>query len=289
MQLSTQAKGLLITTAGVLVLCPDTLLVRLLDIDRWALLVYRGVILAIGLTGITLLFHGRETVRKFRDIGRAGLCIGLLFAVSTTSFVTALYFTTVANTLIIISSSSMFAALYSRLFLGERIYLRTMVTMVVVTGAIGCIVADGLGGGTILGDGTAVLSSMAMAGAFTVTRRARSGDMVPATAVSGLITAAFAFSQANFVPLEIEKLVLLGLLGLCLTVAFYLLTIGPRYISAPEVSLLLPIETVMGPLLIWLVIGERPADAALIGGAVVISALTAHSLLSLRGRARTLD
>lgn len=289
MQLSTQAKGLLITTVGVLVISPDTLLVRLLEIDRWAMLVYRGSIIALGLTLITYLLHGRSTLQRFRSIGREGLGISLLFAVSTTSFVTSLYFTSVANTLIIISSSSMFAALLSRIFLKEKIRIRTMVTMVVVTGSIGYIVADGLGGGSFKGDTLAIISSMAMAGAFTLTRRARARDMVPATAISGLLTAIFACYQADFVPLAEGKVVLLGLLGLCITVAFALLTIGPKYISAPEVSLLLPIETVLGPFLIWLVLGEQPTNAALIGGAVVIIALTTHSLLSLRHSGRSIN
>lgn len=287
-KLSIQAKGLILTTAGVLALCPDTLLVRLLDIDRWALLVYRGLMIAVGLTLITLLTHGRSTGQQFRKIGWPGLGVSLLFAVSTVSFVTSLYFTTVANTLIIISSSSMFAALYSRLFLKENIYRRTIIAMMIVIGAIGYIVSDGLGGGSLKGDAIALLSSMSIAGAFTLTRHARGCDMIPATAVSGLLVAVFAYYYADFVPLESVKLIQLILLGLCLTIAFGLLTVGPRYISAPEVSLLMPIETVLGPVLIWFVIGEQPSVTTLLGGAVVISTLTIHSLLNLRDKAKSL-
>lgn len=287
-KLSIQAKGLILTTAGVLAICPDTLLVRLLDIDKWALLVYRGLMIAVGLTLITFFIHGRSTGKQFRKIGWAGLGISLLFAVSTISFVTSLYFTTVANTLIIVSSSSMFAALYSKLFLKENIYRRTIIAMMIVIGAIGYIVSDGLGGGSLKGDAIALLSSMAMAGAFTLTRYARGCDMIPATAVSGLVVAVFAFYHADFVPLESVKLIQLILLGLCLTVAFGLLTVGPRYISAPEVSLLMPIETVLGPILIWLVMGEQPSATALLGGIVVIVTLTIHSLLNLRDTAKSL-
>lgn len=289
MKFSTQAKGLLITTAGVLAISPDTLLVRLLAIEKWSLLFYRGITLALFLTLLTAIIHGKNTPEQFRRIGLPGLWIAILFSFSTTCFVISLYFTTVANTLIIISASSMFAALYSRLFLQENIPIRTMITMIIVIASIGYIVSDGLGGGTLTGDIFAVLCSMFMAGAFTITRLSRSCNMIPATAISGLLTALFAFFPAEFTMLDMRTILLLVTLSLTLSVAFALLTLGPRYISAPEVSLLMPLETVLGPLLIWWIIGERPADAALIGGSVVIGALTLHSLLGLRQQARAID
>lgn len=286
MKLSTQSKGLLITTAGVLAISPDTLLVRLLELEKWSLLFYRGIIVAVCLTLLTCIFHGRNTLIHFRRIGLPGLCIAVLFTGSTICFVTSLYFTSVANTLIILSASSMFAALYSRVFLQENIPHRTLVTMVIVISSIGYIVSDSLGGGSLLGDMLAVFASMFMAGAFTVTRRTRSCNMIPATALSGLLTAAITYFPANFAVLDLRSSLLLAALGIALATAFALLTLGPRYISAPEVSLLMPIETVLGPYFIWWVIGERPTNTALIGGTIVIAALTIHSILGLRSQAR---
>ncbi len=286
MKLSTQAKGLFITTAGVVAICPDTLLVRLLELDRWALIFYRGVMIALGLAGIMWMFHGRGTAKEFRRIGWPGLAVATLFTCGTISFVTSIYFTTVANTLIILSASSMFAALLSRMFLRESIAMRTWATMLVVIGAIAYIFSGDLGGGSLGGDFFALLASMTMAATFTVMRATRACNMIPATSISGLMTAAIAFFPATFAPLGPRAIILLVLLGAVLVTAFALLTLGPRYLSAPEVSLLMPIETVVGPFLIWLVIGERPATTALIGGPVVLLALTVHSLLSLRSKAR---
>ena len=285
-KLTTQAKGLFITTTGVLAICPDTLLVRMLELDRWALIFYRGIIIAVGLTMLTALFHGRQTVNRFRSVGWPGFAVSILFTCGTISFVSALYYTTVANTLIVLSASSMFAALLSRLFLGERIALRTWLTMLVVTAAIAYIFSGDLGRGSLTGDCLALLASMSMASTFTVMRAARASNMIPATALSGILTAAIAFFPATFVTMPLRSLLLLALLGAVLITAFALLTLGPRYISAPEVSLLMPIETVVAPFLIWLVLGERPETTALIGGPVVLLALTAHSLMSLRSRAR---
>lgn len=289
MKLSTQAKGLLITIAGVIVISPDTLLVRLLELEKWSLIFYRGMITAACLTLLTWIFHGRNTPAQFRLIGLPGVYIAALFAGSTICFVLSLYFTSVANTLIIVSASSMFAALYSRVFLFETIPARTMTTMVIVIGSIAYIVSDSLGGGSFYGDMMAVLSSMFIAGAFTITRRAKSCNMIPATALSGLLSAVVAFFPAVFIALDLRSCLLLVALGIALAIAFALLTLGPRYISAPEVSLLMPLETVLGPLFIWWVIGEKPADSALIGGTIVIAALTVHSILGLRSQARSME
>lgn len=289
MKLSIQAKGLLITTAGVLAISPDTLLVRLLAIDRWALLSCRGLMIGVGLTLLTWLYYRKKTPQQFRGIGRNGIFIAFLFSISTVCFVSALYFTTVANTLIIVSASSMFAALFSRLFLREHIFPRTYVTMIAVTLAIAYIVSDSVGEGHLAGDMFATLSSMAMAGAFTITRKSRARNMVPATALSGFIVGIAAFFPADFPEPQLRTVSLLLLLGIVLVVAFGLLTLGPRYLSAPEVSLLMPIETVLGPLLIWFVVGEEPGTKALFGGTVVVGALTAHSLLSLRAQAKSIQ
>ena len=75
-------------------------------------------------------------------------------------------------------------------------------------------------------------------------------------------------------------MLLLGLL--LLPVAFGLLTLGPRYITAPEVSLLMLLETAIGPLIVWLALGETPSDLALIGGGIVLGTLILHALVGLR-------
>ena len=95
MQLSNQAKGLLITTLGVLAFTPDTLLIRLLEMDRWALLFYRGLIIASGLTLITWVSYGRSAAEQYRKMGKAGLLVAVLYTCPTTCFLSSPYFTNV--------------------------------------------------------------------------------------------------------------------------------------------------------------------------------------------------
>lgn len=281
-RMSDHAKGLLITTAGVLAITPDSLLIRLIEADSWTILFWRGLLTAAGIAGLMLLLYGRAAPARFRDAGRPGLLVAVLFTGSTIFFVNALTLTSVANTLVIVAASPVFAALLSRIFLGERAAARTWIAMIVVIGAVGLIVSGGFEGGRWVGDFCALGTSICVAGSFVVTRHARASDMSPAISLSGLLTALAAWPLAAPLSVDGDSMLLLVLLGLILTVGFALMMIGPRYITAPEVSLLLPLETVLGTALVWLVLGEEPGGRAIVGGIVVIGTLIIHSVIASR-------
>jgi len=122
-----------------------------------------------------------------------------------------------------------------------------------------------------------------MAGYFTVLRRARDVDMAPSLAFSGVLTAVVVSALASPFAVTVPDIGYLALLGLIISpLSFAMISAGPRYISAPEVGLLMPTETVLGPLWVWLILAESPSVYALTGGAVVIGALVIHSLAALR-------
>lgn len=280
--LSPQAKGLLITTLGVLALTPDTLLVRLVELDSITLLFWRGVATLTGLSLLTALQFGTGTVQQFRKIGKTGLGVAILMSCSSFCFVLALYHTSVANTLVIISSSPMFAALYSRLLLKEKVASRTMVAMTVVIIAISAIVSDSKGANSISGNLIAMGAAISMAGAFTLMRKGKDRNMVPATALSGLVVLLIAGGMSDSLSLTSAQVTLVFFMALSSITGFFFITIGTRFITAPEVSLLMPLETVLGTLLVWLILYEAPSLTAIIGGIAVIGALTLHSFISLR-------
>lgn len=281
-QLSPQAKGLIVTLLGVLALTPDTLLVRLADMDSPTLLFWRGINTLFGMSFIIFLQYKKDTGRQFQQIGSTGLAVALIMGLSSCCFVLALYYTSVANTLVIVSGSPMFAALFSYFFLKERIARRTVITMLVVIAAISVIVADTGGRNSILGNCIAIISAMGLAGAFTLMRKGKTRNMVPATALSGvvLIIAGITFSNDLLIPAS--KIAVIFFMGVSSVVGFALITIGTRYITAPEVSLLMPLETVLGSFLVWYLLAEPVSLAAILGGLIVISALTLHSLCSLK-------
>jgi drug/metabolite transporter (DMT)-like permease len=280
--MTMHGKGLLLTALGVLFLSPDALLIRLVDMEVWNLAVWRGILQAIGLTLLVAAFYGRRAPLAFWSIGASGVVIAVVFSGSTLTFLAALQHTEVANVLVILASAPIFAALMSLVWLKEPVAPRTWIAIVVIFAGIGLIMWDGLGRGTGFGDAMAVATAILLAGKITILRRQRHINMIPALALSGAVFAGFAaMAQAPTLPSG-EQTVWLLLMGLAVVPAAALITLGPRYISAPEVSLLLLLETVLGPLWVWLVINETPTPLAIVGGAIVVTALIVHSAVGLR-------
>ena len=281
--LSTHAKGTVITAAGVLAITPDTLLIRLITTDPWTLLACRSLLLGLALTAGLALYYRGETLACFRSIGRQGLLLSLLLALAGLLFVMAVAHTSVANTLIIMSAAPLFAAIMSRLFLKEAVAPRTWIAVILALGGVAIIVQGSLGGGQLLGDLLAIGASAALAGSFTMIRGLRAINMIPAAALSGFIAGLAALPLASPFGLGQSDLGYLLLMGLVmLPVSFALTTLGPRYLPAPEVSLLMLLETFLGPLWVWLVLREEPSPQALIGGAVIVTVLIVHSAIALR-------
>jgi len=290
LHISDHLKGILITTLGVIILSPDALLIRLLDVETWTAVLWRGIAFATGILILMLLMYREKTIKQFKNIGRAGLLIGLIFGVSSFFFTASIQNTSISNTLVIISTSPAFASLFSWLFLKERVHLRTWIAMAVIFVAIILIVSKSLGSGSLLGDLFALGTSIFMAISFTLTRRHKEINMVPAMVISGLVAAtggALMLSQttkAYALPEASIPYLIIG--GIVVTIAFALITLGPRYISAPEVSLIMPLETVMGSYLGWAFLSERPSNMTLIGGFVILLTLFIHAWFSLQAEKR---
>ena len=286
--MSEHLKGLLLTTTGVLVLSPDSLLVRLIETDQWTLLFWRGALIALSLTLLTVLLSGRGALMAFRAVGVAGFYAAILFTGSTLFFISALSRTSVANTLVVISAAPLFAAILSRLLLGETVAQRTWVAILIGLSAIALIVSHSIGQSMLVGDLCALGTAICLASTFVIVRRARAVSMIPAMAVSGLMVAIIAAPWAAPTTIDRDDIGLLLLLGLVLLpVSIALITLGPRYLPAPEVSLIMLLETALGPLWVWLSLGEQPSWQALVGGGILVVTLAVHSLLALaRERAR---
>lgn len=282
--MTMHTKGLLITIAGILVISPDSLLIRLIAMDIWSTSAWRGAMQALGLSLVLLAVYRTRLPAVFRSIGQTGLVIAALTAVTNTAFVAGIKFTSVANALIFLASVPFHAAIMSRIFLGEPVALRTWIAIAVGLGGIVLIVWDGIGTGNAFGDAMALLASLLLAGQLTLLRRRKEINMIPAVALGGLIYAvmAMAIGGAPALPSPAQALWIAIMGFLVTTPATALLALGPRYISAPEVGLIVLLETVLGPLWVWMVIHEVPSPMALIGGAVVVSTLVVHSLLALR-------
>lgn len=279
---------MLLALVGILILSPDTLLVRLIDLGQWPMQAYRGLGSGLGLTCVLALMHGRATPRLYLEIGWRGVLTSLCYALSSLLFVAALYKTSVANTLAIISIAPMFGALMSRVFLKEQLPVRTWIAAGLSFLAVLVIVAGNLGGTTasVEGDLLALVQSVFMAATFTLIRSRQEINMVPSLALGGFWIVAVSLPLALMgptgmaVPEDDIGYLLLLICGV-IPVSFALLMLAPRYIPAPEVNMIMLLEMVLGPIFVFIAVGEPVPPATLLGGGLLFTTLTAHSALGL--------
>ncbi len=282
--LTQRSKGTLLTALGVLVLTPDGLLVRLVDTDVWTLLIWRGFLFAIAISAFYLVLQPTRFLGLFKQMGTPGLIASLCFTSSTFFFVQSLHHTSVANTLVLIATAPLFAALLGAVILKEKLPFATWLAIAVSLIGITYIFSESLSGDNLMGDIFALCAALSLAGQITTVRRSKNVDMVPSLIVSGICIGLIGvFAGGSLAMQSGPNLYYLLLLGLfVLPISFGLITVGPRYIPAAEVSLLMLLETFLGPIWAWLVLAERPANETLAGGALVITTLVVHTLYTAR-------
>ena len=201
----------------------------------------------------------------------------------TWTFYGALKNTSVANVLVYFASMPLISAFMGRIFLHGQGEKATWTAIGVVGFGLLIVGSRGLTGGNWLGDFLALMSAVIMAGFFTVVRGRSAVNLIPATGLGLLLAALVASPFAVFPEMSSSQWVYLIVgAGFVLPVALGLLTLGPRYIPAPEAAMLTLLETVLGPLWVWLVISEQPDANTIIGGAIVVGTLLLHALWRMR-------
>lgn len=277
----SHARGIAIVVLGVLVLTPDGLLTTLVSADLWTMIFWRGLLMGLALTVFSLIWRRQKSVTPRALFTLPALAIAALFAVSSVAFVTAIVTTSVANTLFLITVAPLFAAAFARIFFKEPVTPRTIVAIVVVIAGMAIIFGDGLSRGNLVGNLTAVFAAACWAGSLVVLRHTPQIDAASAIAGGGYLIAAIALVIAPTLLLSPADMLWLGLLGLIvLPVSFGLISLGPRYLPASEVSLIVLLEAVIGPLWAWAFIGQIPTVTSLAGGALIVATLAVYFYLS---------
>ncbi len=284
MDRSQHTKGLLLTFTAVLILSPDALLVRLISCDAWTQLFWRCLLTAFTTSLILLIRYRRRFWHSFYVIGRPGLFSAITIVIGSILFVNSLKHTAAANTLIILAATPVFSSLFSWLFLREKIARCTWLAISTCFGGILLIFSGSLQSGLLLGDMLALGATLMWATNLVILRRGRAVNMIPANVLGNLavvpVVLLLGAQPLTVTPVDANYLLLLG--GLLLPVSFAMITLGPRYLPAPEVSLILLVETILGPIWVWLALGEVPQTTTMIAGLLIIGTLLTHTLLSLR-------
>jgi drug/metabolite transporter (DMT)-like permease len=248
------------------------LLQRELSVGTATQLAGRALFAVLGLFAYVAIRERGAVVRAFGAIGGAGLAIAALMAVSSGAFIVALNHATVANVLFTQALAPLLAAAFGTL-LGEPVPRRTWLAMLVALGGVALIVG-GPGRPSLLGEGLSLLMSASFAAVLVITRHRREVSMAPATCLSQLIVLVVAAPFAHPGQADARDLGLLIALGVCqIGLGLVFLTIGGRLIPAAEVALITLLEIVLGPLWVWIALGEQPGATTLAGGAVVLAAV----------------
>jgi drug/metabolite transporter (DMT)-like permease len=275
--LSEQQKGSLLAFVAVMFITPDSLFIRLSNVDTWGLVFYRGLIPFVTVFLGMLLIYKLNFFKMLFSSGYHGLLYIGTFSVTNITFVVSIQNTNVANTLVMIAMAPMLSAILGAIFLKELPDRKTWITIFVTFTAAIYIFYDSIQLGNFFGDilGLAV-------GAVTI-RSAKDKNLIPAAVVGKLIVALFALLFIESFALVDSDLIIVPLMCvMCVAIPFVLVTIAPRFIPAAEVNLFFLLETIIGPIWVWLIIKEQPSLETMQGGAVIITAIAIHSFIKLK-------
>lgn len=278
--MTNHLKGVLMSFFGVVILSPDSVLIRLVDADSWTVLFYRGLFMAIGVLILLLITYRSNTFIEFKRVGRGGLWIGWLHGIMTGTFVFAIMHTSIANTLVIISTGPIWIAVVAWMTLREKASLVTWMAMIVVFIGIYIVMSANFGGQNIVGDFFALITAVLMGFTFTLVRKYKDINMVPTMSIGGIVAAIIACIFAPTLAIKPEAIIYVIAMGAILAISFSLITIAPRYMPAAEVGMIMPLETVLGTLIAWIVIKEAPSSNAIIGGSIVVATLFCYAWYS---------
>jgi drug/metabolite transporter (DMT)-like permease len=269
--------------SAMVILSPDALLISVITVDPWTLVFWRGLLTACTLS-VTLLFtHGKGVLREVFRMGSAGILAGVLFGASTVSFVMSIRLTTAANTLVIVAATPLFAAIFTRIFLSEKVPVRTWIAVIAGFSGILVIFSGGLAAGSILGDLLALTTAMIMAANFVIIRSHRKVSMIPAVVLSGILTTLLTIFVTDPLSVGASDFLMLAILGsVVMPIPLAIMTVAPKLIPAAEVSLIMLLETFLAPLWVWMVIGQRPAAQTVLGGGLLVTTLIVHALVGWR-------
>jgi len=275
--------GIALVAAAAIVWSSGGLLGRMVETDPATKLFLRSGFACIALLIYVAIRHRGQVIKAFRDLGWGGIVVGCCFATASSCFIFALDYTTVANILFIQAAAPFFAGLLAWLLMRERVGARAWIAMAIALAGIGIMMIDSLSNDSIVGVLLSIVMMLAFAGAVAVMRRHQEIRMAPAACLGTFIAACVALPMAAPATLAAGDVGMLALFGAGqLALGLVLFTAGARLIPAAEAGLISNLETVLGPIWVWLYYTEQPSDYTIIGGALVLGTLIIHTLLDLR-------
>jgi drug/metabolite transporter (DMT)-like permease len=281
--LSDQQKGSFLAFVAVMFITPDSLFIRLSNVDTWGLVFYRGMIPFFTVLIGMLIVYKSKFFKMLFNSGYHGVIFITTFSITNITFVVSIQNTNVANTLVMIAMAPMLSAILGAIFLKEIPDRKTWIAIAVTFLAAVYIFYDSLQLGNVYGDILGFITGLGLAINAVTIRSAKKKNLLPAAVVGKLCVAIFAMFFIETYALVDRDLFIVPLMSImCVAIPFVLVTIAPRFIPAEEVNLFFLLETIIGPFWVWMVIKEQPSIETIQGGMIIILTIAIHSFLKLR-------
>ena len=248
------------------------------DASVWQILFIRSIFFIIALTFFLISTYKKNTIKIIRDAGLPAVIGGAVMSLSFVAYVYSMTITSVANVVFIISTQTMFLAIFGYLFLREKVSLICFISIVLAMSGILIMVGDSISSGSLIGNLVALAIPINFSILVMIIRKNKNLDMVPAIFYSGVFSVVYGLVMSESLSFSNHDMFLGFLLGVPqLAFGFICITIGSRTTPSTTVGLLMLTETLFAPIWVWLFLNEIPPLSVIIGGVVIIVAIIVNS------------
>jgi drug/metabolite transporter (DMT)-like permease len=276
--------GLLCVTISAIAWSTAGFFTRLIPLDSFTLLAWRGIFGSLSLLAVVIAMNGRKTIHEFVRFGKAEWIYVALTVAGMIMFITSLGHTSVAHGAVIYATIPFLAAFLGWLFLSEIPGRSAIVSSVVAIAGVILMVGFGRDGG-LLGDLLAFGMTLSMALSIIVMRRNPTMSATPAACVGAFLSIFVCWplgTPLDVTGLQIFQMALFGMVNSAVGLAFF--AWGSRRIPAVETALIGALDTPLAPLWVWIAFGERPGINTIFGGAIVFAAVIGHIVASQKAQ-----
>ena len=285
MSILKKLPGPLLVFLGAICLSFGGLIVKSFEgANLWQILFWRQFFFSIIVALYLLFTYKKNFFKSFYDSGIPGFLGGLILAIGFAAYVFSMYTTTVANTNFLITTQTIFLAVFGYFFLKEKINLITFISIILGMSGVLIILGSSLSiqsAEQFLGNIVAFIMPISFAVLVVIIRKYPNVDMVPAQFTAGIAAGIIGFFIAREISISTHDLFLALMAGFFqIGFGFILITLGSQTTPAAVVGVLMLTESVFGPLWAWMFIKEIPPTAVLIGGAIIIFSILFQSFFS---------
>ena len=247
--------------------------------DAWKILLLRSFFFFLGVSVFLLLMYKKDAFKTVKKAGLAGLIGGFVMSFSFIAFVFAMINTSVANVVFIISTQTMFLAIFGYFYLKEKVSIIGLLSIILAMMGISVMIGDSISGGTLFGNLVALTIPVSFSILVMIIRKNANLDLVPAIWYASISSTLISFLMTSDLSFTNNDILMGFLLGVPqLTFGFVCITIGSRTTKSVTIGLLMLTETIFAPLWVWLFLNEIPPMSVFIGGSIIILAIIIKSL-----------